>query len=374
MAALTRRQGALVALGTLYAAAVIPIGVHNGADLANHLPLVERLLTRQPPYAQPAGVGLWWPPFALLTLTPFALLARFSAPFAKGAFALLGVVFLIWTVARFDQVRLTHLVLAIAAVAVPLETNFEWLNWNTVLLALIVAAGLDVERKRDARAGVWLGIATALKVFPGLLLVFAAYRHRWRTAVWGACVAVGLSVCALLPLGIADGLTSAQDWLAQSASGSWVLVRRNQSLSALLGRLGAPHPWAIVGDLVLLGLAALVLRRSTSDRNIVHDLGIATVVAVLVSPIAWIHYYFLALPAWIAIISRPPVGRPRLVWVALVVAGIATSGLLTVWSYPSRVILQEHSLFAWGGLLLLAVLLLERWTRHAPSLSATGDA
>jgi alpha-1,2-mannosyltransferase len=363
MAPLTRRNRILIGLNLLYAAAVIPIGINNGADFDTHRPHVEQLLAREPPYAQPAPVGLWWPPFALLALTPFALLARVSVALGKGAFAATGVACLAWIVTRFDHIRPTHLALALVAVAVPLETNFEWLNWNTVLLALIVAAGLDMPRNRDTRAGVWLGLATALKVFPGLLLVYAACRGRRRLAAVGVMVAAGASLVALLPLGATGALASAHDWLAQSATGGWVLVRRNQSLPALLGRAGWSEPWIIAVDVALVGLVALVLRRPASGDELLHDLGIVTLVAVLVTPIAWIHYYFLALPAWIGAIARAA-SRPPAVRGALVAAAVATSGLLTIWTYPSRVALQMHSAFAWGGLLLLAALVVEQPTRR----------
>jgi alpha-1,2-mannosyltransferase len=364
--ALTRRRAIILGLSVLYAAAVVPIGINNGADFDSHLPHVERLLAREPPFDPPAPVGTWWPPFALLTLTPFALLAQVSPSLAKGAFALLGVACLAWTLLRFDHLRAAPLAWAIAAVAVPLQTNFEWLNWNTVILALLVAASLDLARQRDARAGIWLGIATALKVFPVLLLAFVAYRGRWRAAATGAGLAIALSLLALSPLGATGALASAQDWLAQSSAGSWVLVRRNQSLTGVLGRLGAPHAWVLVADLGLIGAAALALRHPSPDHDLAHDLGIVTLVAVLVSPLAWIHYFFLAFPAWLGAISRWPARGP---WVrgTLVAAAIATSGFLTVWSYPSRVFLQMHSLFAWGGLTLLAVLLLERLPRRTPA-------
>jgi len=373
MAALTRRNRILIGLNLLYAAVVIPIGINNGADFDTHLPRVEQLLAREPPYAQPAPVGLWWPPFALFTLTPFALLARVSVALGKGAFAAVGVALLAWIVTRFEHVRCTHLALAIVAVAVPLETNFEWLNWNTVLLALIMAAGIDVSRNRDVRAGVWLGLATALKVFPGLLLLYAAYRRRWGLAAVGVMVAAGASLLALLPLGATGALASAHDWLTQSATGGWVLVRRNQSLPALLGRAGWSQPWIVAVDVALVALVALALRRPAPGDELLHDLGIVTLVAVLVTPIAWIHYYFLALPAWIGAIARAAT-RPPAVRGALIVAAVATSGLLTVWGYPSRVALQMHSTFAWGGLLLLALLLAERLRRPAAPVSRVADA
>jgi alpha-1,2-mannosyltransferase len=371
--ALTGRERVLVVVCILYAATAIPVGVHNGADIKDHMPQVQRLINRQPLYTTPPSVGVWWPPFALLALTPVGLLARLSLSLAKAAFSLVQVAFLWWTLARFAAVRGRHLVLAIAAVSVPLENNFEWLNWNAILLALLVASALDFTRHRDARAGAWLGLATALKMFPALLLLFAAYRGRWRAAASGAGVAVAVTLLALVPLGVPGAVASIHNWLARSATGAWELERQNQSLPAVLGRAGLPPVWGVGLGVALVVLAGLVLRRPTAHHDFAHDLGIVTLLAILVTPIAWIHYYWLAFPAWIGAISRAPLARHRLAQVALAIAGVATSGLMTIWGYPLRVVLQVHSIYAWGGLVLLAVLLVERLPRGAASVSR-GDA
>jgi alpha-1,2-mannosyltransferase len=360
VARLTARERVLVALSILYAAAVIPIGIHKGIDVESHIIVAQGLLAGRPIYSAPPGIGVWWPPFAILALTPFALVARLSMPLAKGAFALIGVACVAWSIFRFGRAGREHLALALAAVAVPLQINFDYLNVNAVLLALVVAAGFDLAQDRDTRAGVWLGLATALKVFPGLLLLYAAYRRRWRAAACGASLALALSVCSLLPLGVAGALAGARDWLANSSAAVWVLHRRNQSLPALLSRAGVPHEATVAIDLLLLVLAAVALRRSNPDTDIVHEVGLVTLLAILLSPIAWDHYYLVAFPAWVAALSRAPEARTRAARIALVAAGIATSGLLMVWSRSVRGTLLEHSIFAWGGLVLLVVLLLER--------------
>jgi alpha-1,2-mannosyltransferase len=360
VAGLTARERMLVALSILYAAAVIPIGIHKGIDVESHIRVAQRLLARQPLYAEPPDIGVWWPPFAILALTPFALVARLSLPLAKGAFSLLSVACVAWSVAHFGRAGRKHVLLALALVAMPLQINFDYLNLNAVVLALVVAAGFDLARRRDGRAGVWLGLATALKVFPGLLLLYAAYRRRWRSAASGASLALGLSVCSLLPLGVPGALASGRDWLAHSGAGMWVLHRRNQSLPALLSRAGIPHQGVIAIDLLLLVLAALALRRSTSDDDMVHDVGIVTLLAVLVSPIGWDHYFLLAFPAWVAALSRAPEGRTRGSRIALVAAAIATSGVLTVWGSSVRWMLLEHSILTLGAVVLILVLLLER--------------
>src|SRR6185503_21087688 len=100
---------------------------------------------------------------------------------------------------------------------------------------------------------------------------------------------------------------------------------------------------------------AIALWRSPPDDDIVHDIGIVALLAIVLSPIAWDHYFLLAFPAWVAVLSRVPAARPRATWVALVIAGVATSGMLTVGSATIRGILLEHSIFGWGALILLLV-------------------
>src|SRR4029077_20926591 len=74
---------------------------------------------------------------------------------------------------------------AVAAVAVSLHRNFEDLNINCLLLALIIAAVVALDREREGRSGGWIGIATALKAFPGLLLGYLAYRRLSRGVAGG---------------------------------------------------------------------------------------------------------------------------------------------------------------------------------------------
>ena len=356
---ITRRGWLLIALGVVFAAYAIPVGIHKGIDAEIHINAAQLLLARRPLYSEAPGIGVWWPPFAVLALTPFALIARVSMPLAKGVYSVISIVCLVWSIGRFGRAGHRYVATAVAAVAVPLQTNFDYLNLNAVLLALLVAAGFDLAGGRDRRAGVWLGIATALKAFPVLLLIYLAYRRRWRALAWGAGVAAGLSACALLPLGIPDALTAAQHWFTSSAAGVWVAHPRNQSLPALLGRLGVPAAGIVTMDVLLVAMTAFALRRAPRDEELIYDLGIVALLMVLLSPLAWEHYYLLAMPAWLAVLARVD-ERTRGFSAALLATGIATSGFLTVWSGSLRGVLLEHSIYAWGALSLLLALLIER--------------
>src|SRR3989442_1141091 len=87
----------LLALGGLYALVNAFIGIHSGGDFVFHLRLAERLLQGQAPYADFNGaIGLPWPPFAIVTLVPFALLARLSLPLTKAVWAIGNVALFGW--------------------------------------------------------------------------------------------------------------------------------------------------------------------------------------------------------------------------------------------------------------------------------------
>src|SRR5207249_1633829 len=195
-----RERRTLVVLGVLYAAVVIPIGIRKGGDFTQELGQSERLLRGLPLYsANPEG-GIWWPPFTALGLAPFALVARWSLALAKACWAVLNVGCLgcSLALARRWTTGWLPLVLAVAAVGKPLQSNFEHLNLTPLLLALVVAAAADLEARRDGRAGAWIGLAAAIKGFPALLLVYLAYRRRWRGLAAGIAVGGALAVGALL--------------------------------------------------------------------------------------------------------------------------------------------------------------------------------
>src|SRR2546428_760727 len=154
MAELTpRARRFLLALGGLYALDNAFIRVHSGGDFVFHLRLAERLLQGQPVYADFDGsIGLPWPPFAIVTLVPFALLARLSLPLTKAAWAIGNVALFGWCLVRGYRHagRWTPVVLAVAAVAQPLQSNFQHLNINLVLLALVVRHCRPRARTGDA--------------------------------------------------------------------------------------------------------------------------------------------------------------------------------------------------------------------------------
>ena len=356
MTRLTPRETRILLLaGILYAAVAVPVGIRRGGDLEAHFTAARLWLEGLPLYAHPPKVGVWWPPLAVLLVVPFALAAQLSAALAKAAWAAGSVACLCWSVVRLPRDRWKTVALALAAVAVPLHRNFEDLNLNAVLLALLVAAARDLGRGRESRAGAWIGAAAALKVFPAVWLGYLAYRRHWRGLAVGIAVAAGLSLAPLLRYGAIGAFDGVRDWLANSSPVAWTQGGSNQSLSALATRLHLPGAGLAFLDLACVALGVIALRRLKVADAAFEELAVVGLIAVLLSPIAWVHYFLFALPVWIIALRLPPHGRARAWSIALLLAGVATSGIATVWSLSLREAVFRLSLYTWGTLLLLVV-------------------
>lgn len=342
-----RARTVIVVAAALYAAVIIAGSIHRSTDLQSHLMLTNRMLDGLRVYEPRPQFGTWWPPGALALLTPLALIARLSLTVAKGIFIVCGVACVVWIVARAPTARLAVALLALAAVSGPLQKDFENLNLNVVVLALVLATARDLATSRDHRAGLWLGIATAIKIFPGLLILYAAYRGRWRVAAVGSALTIALTLAPLVPRGIAFARETITDWQALTTTGSAALRGQTQSLAGVIDRLGAPPILGLLAALALVLAAAWWLRQR---RPLAAEMAMVTHVALLATPLVWAQNFVLLYLTWVVLLEQ----RVRLA-VALPL-GVATSGIITAVSRPVRAAMYRAAVYTWAALVALVLL------------------
>ncbi|HXH63843.1 MAG TPA: glycosyltransferase family 87 protein [Gemmatimonadales bacterium] len=346
----------------LYAAVVIPIGIHRGGDFVQELGQSERLIRGLPLYATNPEKGVYWPPFALGALVPFALVARLSLTLAQALWAAFNVWCLGWSIAAIGRRwGWAPALLAVASVAKPLQGNFEHQNITVVLLALIVAATVDLHDGRPTRAGLWIGVATALKAFPGLLLVYLLARRQWRGAAAGAVAAGALTLGAMARYGPTGAVATAWRWLMVSRAAPIMQHFGTQPLGNTLAGVGLGTPAVIaieIGIAVLIAVAVLA-PRSEDPQWAPYEVGLVTMLAVLITPIGWFYYHTLCVPAWVAAITHRPAENRNVWWRAtLITAAVLLSGMLTFdHLYPDALAVLKRFNYVWGALLLLAALL-----------------
>lgn len=223
---------------------------------------------------------------------------------------------------------------------------------NGVVLLLLVWFWSCLRHGKDEAAGLFLGLATALKLLPGLLLIYLLLRRRWLALAWATLAFGGMQVLAWFLFGTADfrfwlehlaphTAEFRTGWLNQSLHGYWArLWEPSVKVPGSVPLLQAPWVGQILAYGFSLGLVLLLVPptlRPTGDDDRVVGLWVTTM--LLVSPLTWDHYLLLALLPLAILWNRLPDGtgwavafgavvsllwlHPAYVWNRLVPGGFA---------------------------------------------------
>src|SRR5262249_51177427 len=159
------------------------------------------------------------PPTSVLLALPLADLDYPDAVLAWNLFSLALLVPALWLVIRQLDLRVAPwMLLPLAAVLLicsPFRQQVVQGQLNLVLLAILTGAWAADRSGRPWWAGTLVGLATALKLFPGFLFLYFVLRRRWHAL--GAGI-VSLSVCTGLTatvLGVEAFESYARDVLPQ---------------------------------------------------------------------------------------------------------------------------------------------------------------
>jgi len=249
----------------------------------------------------PTNYGFTYPPFAALVLSPLVLLPWHPAialslviNTAAGA-ALLGL--LVDPIAK-RQGWHRGLTFGLAACAVamfePVRDTFSFGQVNLVLLLLVVA---DTRLLRQTRwSGVGIGLATAIKLTPGIFIVYLLISGQRRAAAVAGGTAGAATLVALAIAPDASRTFWTEALWDTNRIGNLAYVS-NQSLQGVVARLdpsGTPSRlvWLL---LVAVALAVWVYRVRRVDP--LTGAALTGVLGCLISPITWVHHLVWVLPA-----------------------------------------------------------------------------
>jgi alpha-1,2-mannosyltransferase len=351
-----------------------------GYDFSAYWVAARLLLSHIAPYspAQLAGpyspqqqfLYLYPPPLAAL-VTPIASLIPSDLRIAAWVWLFIGAAVLaisvltLWRVERLgDRYRLLAgrgrwLLLAAAFAFPPVIGELVLGNVHLLLLGLLTVAWLGV-RRGDARgqwiAGLAVGVAAVIKVFPAVLILWFLLTRRSRAA---AGVVVGAAVLALVTLPI----TGIEPWL------QYPTVLANLSSPSDTTDTLAPTVWlaSFTGFTVarvvvtLVGLAMLAW--SALRQNTTRSFAVAVTISILIAPAVYHHYLaMLVLPFILALSAGASVP-----WLA--------AGYFLMWGGQQKALgdlawIVNRGLPTAGTLVLLIGLLLGRKhgdeARHRP--------
>jgi alpha-1,2-mannosyltransferase len=338
------RHRVAVLLFAIFAIVNVANALHKGGDFEGFLQAGERLLTAQSLYeGSSPGSGVTWPPGQAVALAPFAALARIDERAARLSWYVLNLAALLagvvlWARAIMDlrgagwiaAWAAAPVQLSLLAILLPAPTNFEHQNMNALLLFILGAGAYGCVRGSAGLGGVWIGIAAALKAFPALLIVYLALRRQWRACAAAVAAAVTLTSAPAIWYGAAGAWRTLGDWIALAGDSGWPIREQNQSVFAMASRLAPDHAILVIAIVVttLIGLLlwSAIGHRAVDRSAMGPELALTVGCAVLISPIAWDHYWVLMFPAFLATAVR----KERAARITFWIAAILVSGLSPV--------------------------------------------
>jgi hypothetical protein len=267
------------------------------------------------------------PPTAVLLSLPFAGLSYPNAVLAWNLLSLAALAASVWLITRQLGMRWErwHVLPAVALLMIcwPLRQQIQQGQLTLLLLLLIVGAWAANRWGHEKWAGVLLGIAAVIKIFPGFLFLYFLFRRQWRVVGVGAVTVLVLTGATLAVLGEEAYISYVRD--APPLVGEWRSSWNNCSLPGLWSKLFDPgskgsavapllHNPALARVLVvvscalIVALLAVLVQRAQSRPDCDRAFGAAVAGMLLLVPVTWEHSLLLLLLPLAVLWIRWPAG------------------------------------------------------------------
>jgi alpha-1,2-mannosyltransferase len=243
-----------------------------------------------------------YPPFAVLFLGPLAAL-----PWPVSAVTMLAISLASLGLVIHLSLRgvWPHGTIVLLPLCLLLEPVWDTLWFGQVNLVLMALVALDCLSPRTRwRRGMLVGIAAAVKLTPGVFLLYFLLRKDYRAA--GTAAATGLAATAVGFLVSWHG--SWEFWFgsggARDVSGSAYVS--NQTVAGFLARSGWPARnvvWLIVVSAVLV-IAVAAIRRAHLAGEPVTAMAATGCLGLIASPTSWGHHWVYVVPGVIAMAAH----------------------------------------------------------------------
>ena len=341
------------------------------------------------PYVQTPLWGYALQP--LCTQTSFPVFSRVFLLLVMFSFAAT-----IWLIARYWTPSLLHpgaigLILLCFWFAQPFQYAMFLMQTHALFFFLTIASLILAEEERPIAAGMLLACAAAVKVTPGILLIYWLLTRRWRAAVSMVLCSGLLMLFTLTAVG--PHLVAAYFADLHRISRVLLVSLNNQSFAAWV--MGHFHPEDDLFDVdifplptaVRLGSTALLIaftaaggwvdrRRRTLDGGLAPvrvPIGatMALMAVTLFAPIAWTHYFVILVAPVMVLLEESR--RLRSGWIAAAAVLIA---VLNFRPLATDVIHMDEGRFSllrgqfYAGVLCLVAIGCVAWLQRSRRTSA----
>jgi hypothetical protein len=286
-------------------------------------------------------LGFTYPPFAALAMLPMALLGTEIAGWVNALFNLAALALILFAIVgpiadRYALPRWFAVGIAVplAGATEPVRETIGFGQVNLILAGLVIAdlvalrrrgraaldgdtvAGLRLEQTplgwlryawlTGAFAGAGVGLATAVKLTPGLFIVYFLVTRQWRVAATAIGTTLGVTLLAYLIAG-KESVTYFSNVIWDTNRVGFVDATPNQSLAGLLARA---YDSPVTPGLMWLAFAALLLAVGLSRARTAHaegdELAAFTIVGLTanaICPISWTHHLVFLVPALVILLD-----------------------------------------------------------------------
>ena len=280
------------------------------------------------------ALNFTYPPFAALLFTPLSLLSPAAAlalwtwVSIIAAGVLIAASFVAARRSALPRLALLYVILAGGMAATFLSPVHYCLELGQVGIFLVLACICDVALPRTRwPRGLLVGLVAALKMTPGLFIVYFAIVRDWK--------ALRTSVATVVACWGVTALVVPRDSWAYFVQGMAFDDRRvglardhlNESLNGLWHRVPVPSPtlWWLGSALLLLAFGLWRAAVASRGGNRLAAAVIVGLLSDLVAPISWLHHAIWVLPALVLLFVG---NHPRRL-LALGAAAVALEILLT---------------------------------------------
>jgi len=286
-------------------------GANSGGwvDLDVYVRGAQAMLTRAPLYEPQDGeLPFTYSPFAAVVFTPLHLLSSTGARWVFTLGSLVSYLVAVGAVGWRLQLPWRHLAL-VALAGMALEPFVRTMLLGQVNLYLMAAVAVDCLVLRSSHRGWLVGLATGIKVVPGVFVLYFVLQRDWRSALRAACGFLVTVACG--------AIVAPQDSLRYWSGGlfgisHWgpvaVVDAKNQSFIGQLARI-SHNPSPLVVTALVLSVSGLALGIAAAHRQLrigddVAALTAAAIGGLLASPLSWTHHWVWAVPAVMVLVSR----------------------------------------------------------------------
>lgn len=269
-------------------------------------------------YSQPDPVnitlGFTYPPLAAVLMAPMAGLGLSLVTTLSLLAIVLTTGWCVFLCLR-ERVRITRqnalLVVGLATAAAfllePIRQTMGFGQINLYLMALVLLDVLVLGRRGSRWTGVGIGLAMAIKLTPGIFLLYLILSKQWRATVMALATAAAATLLAAV-------VTPSATWqyytslVWESDRVGFLGGSANQSMNGLIARIMAPHDpskaiWLLL-VVAVFAVAVVRIRRAVQADDRLAALTLTGLLGILVSPVSWPHHIVWVIPAAVIIGHR----------------------------------------------------------------------